>query len=432
MEPRNAQTVAIQVQNFGFAPMRYEFPPTREFFSRGILTVDGPFWEHSRALIKPIFAKAQIANLGSLDAHLAKMIAYIPVDGSTFDLQPLLKRLFLDMNTEFIFGESSNVLEPDTDTNPDTFVNAFDQALLRLAQRLHLGRLWFLAGKTKQFRSDYRRVHEFIDSFVAKALKDKDVNEKSGLNDSADDDFHKTYFLPKELGKEVEDPVELRFQLLHIFFPARDSIAIVVTNVFFFLARHPEVFAKLREEVESIGDAPLTFELLKSMLYLRYVYNESNFPPLLDLRRCVDCDHIALRLRPPTPQSLRTALHDCIIPTGGGPDGKSPIFLQKHDHVEIWQSCMHRDPDIWGADAEQFRPERWVTARPTWEFIPFFGGPRICPAQQLVFTQATFTTVRLLQKFKGLKNRDPQPEFVELNKITVESRNGCSIALTPA
>ena len=141
---------------------------------------------------------------------------------------------------------------------------------------------------------------------------------------------------------------------------------------------------------------------------------------------------VALRLRGPTPTAFRTALNDCTIPTGGGPDGQSPIFLQKHDHVEIWMSCMHRDPDIWGPDAEEFKPERWETARPTWEFVPFFGGPRICPAQQLVFTQVTFTAVRLLQQFKGLENRDPEKQFVELNKITVESKNGCHVGLTPA
>ena len=178
------------------------------------------------------------------------------------------------MNTEFIFGESSNVLEPDTNANPDTFVKAFDQALLRLAQRLHLGRLWFLAGQTQQFRADYRRVHDFIDSFVTKAIKEQDLNDKT-VPDDVNDGTSKVYFLPKELGKEVRDPVELRYQLLHIFFPARDSIAIAVTNIFFFLSRYPEIFAKLRKEVESIGSAPLTFELLKSMLYLRYVYNES-------------------------------------------------------------------------------------------------------------------------------------------------------------
>ena len=38
---------------------------------------------------------------------------------------------------------------------------------------------------------------------------------------------------------------------------------------------------------------------------------------------------------------------------------------------------MHRDPDLWGTDAEEFRPERWEHARPMWNFVPFGGGPSI-------------------------------------------------------
>lgn len=40
---------------------------------------------------------------------------------------------------------------------------------------------------------------------------------------------------------------------------------------------------------------------------------------------------------------------------------------------------MHRREDLWGADAHVFRPERWETMRPTFEYLPFNAGPRICP-----------------------------------------------------
>lgn len=93
MEPKNVQAIATQLENFGVAPSRSEFPPTRAFFRHGILTTDGPFWEHSRALIRPAFNKAQIAHLDSLEGPLARMMAYIPSDGSSVDLQPLFKML---------------------------------------------------------------------------------------------------------------------------------------------------------------------------------------------------------------------------------------------------------------------------------------------------------------------------------------------------
>ena len=36
---------------------------------------------------------------------------------------------------------------------------------------------------------------------------------------------------------------------------------------------------------------------------------------------------------------------------------------------------MHRDRELWGEDAENFKPERWSDAKPTWEYLPFNGGP---------------------------------------------------------
>ena len=42
---------------------------------------------------------------------------------------------------------------------------------------------------------------------------------------------------------------------------------------------------------------------------------------------------------------------------------------------------MHRRKDIYGSDAESFRPERWegsALAAIKWGYLPFNGGPRLC------------------------------------------------------
>ena len=89
---------------------------------------------------------------------------------------------------------------------------------------------------------------------------------------------------------------------------------------------------------------------------------------------------------------------------------------------------MNHDTDIWGPDVHVFRPERWIGRRPLWEFIPFGGGPRICPAQQQVLTHVTYTLVRLTRQFPSIENRDPVLEYVELRKMTAQSKNGVKIA----
>ena len=86
----------------------------------------------------------------------------------------------------------------------------------------------------------------------------------------------------------------------------------------------------------------------------------------------------ALRLYPPIPRNVRTALKDIILPTGGGPDGRSRIFVPAGTEVCYHVYAMHRRFDLWGPDALEFRPERWTDVEPGWSFLPFNGGPRIC------------------------------------------------------
>jgi cytochrome P450 len=46
--------------------------------------------------------------------------------------------------------------------------------------------------------------------------------------------------------------------------------------------------------------------------------------------------------------------------------------------VLYYTYVIHRRKDIFGEDAEEFRPERWAEARPDWGYLPFNAGPRIC------------------------------------------------------
>ena len=61
----------------------------------------------------------------------------------------------------------------------------------------------------------------------------------------------------------------------------------------------------------------------------------------------------------------RICLSHTVLPVGSGPNGKSPLFMPKGDIIEINYRAMQRNVDLWGADAEEFNPERWSTARPT-------------------------------------------------------------------
>jgi cytochrome P450 len=86
---------------------------------------------------------------------------------------------------------------------------------------------------------------------------------------------------PSQMVKTTDDKRFIRNEVMNVFFPARDTAAILTSNVLFMLARHTDVWDKLRAEVLGIGSEKLTFELLKSLKYMQAVMNESTYPQIL-------------------------------------------------------------------------------------------------------------------------------------------------------
>ncbi len=97
----------------------------------------------------------------------------------------------------------------------------------------------------------------------------------------------------------------------------------------------------------------------------------------------------------------------------------------------VWSAfSMHRRKDIYGADADEYKPERWESLRVGWEYLPFNGGPRICIGQQFALTEAGYTIVRLVQEFSQIESRDSR-EWVEGLHLTLSSGNPVQVALFP-
>ena len=90
MDVANIQAVLSQLfDKFGVEPMRLHIG--EPFIGKGVFSTDGAYWQQSRELIKPMFARAQISDFTALDVHMNRMMERIPKDGSTVDLQALLK-----------------------------------------------------------------------------------------------------------------------------------------------------------------------------------------------------------------------------------------------------------------------------------------------------------------------------------------------------
>lgn len=278
-----------------------------------------------------------------------------------------------------------------------------------LGHRARLADMYYLHAP-REFYAQCKQVHEFADYYVNLALTTdlaKATSEKGSGREK--------YVFLAELVKSTRDPIELRSQLLNILLAGRDTTAGLLGWTFYTLARHPESYTKLRNIIlEQFGtyDDPrnITFANLKGCQYLQHVLQE------------------ILRLFATVPLNSRRATKDTTLPRGGGPDGQSPIYIKKGQEINYMVHVMHRRKDIWGPDASEFRPERWVGRKPGWEFLPFNGGPRICLGQQFALTEAGYVLVRMLQRFEGIENADPS-EIVKHQYSLTTSPLKCEVRL---
>jgi hypothetical protein len=87
IDPQNIKTIlSVRFKEFGIGNREISLG---RLLGRGIFTMDGTFWQHSRALIRPNFARDQVADLVSFERHIQDLWELIPRDGSTVDLQEL-------------------------------------------------------------------------------------------------------------------------------------------------------------------------------------------------------------------------------------------------------------------------------------------------------------------------------------------------------
>ena len=362
-EPENLKTMlAVNFKDYELGDRRTTaFIP---FLGRGIFTTDGAAWQHSREMLRPNFTRSQVGDLTTFETHVSQLIKNLPRNGATVDLQELFFQLTMDSATEFLFGESTNCLGSTASGPNMKFPECWNRGQEAIAERSRSGKLGELLNNRAQFQKDTQFIHEFTDKFVRKGLelrKNMDV-EKVGEEGR--------YIFLHELVKQTSDPVQIRSELLNILLAGRDTTASLLSNVWFILARRPDIWQKLRTEVDALGGEPPSYQQIKDMKYLRAVLNESKHHPLpspsLPQKNTSKHNNPALRLYPVVPVNARTAVVDTVLPLGGGADGKSPLFIPKGQIIQYFVYAMHRRKEFYGQDAEEFKPERWETLRPGW------------------------------------------------------------------
>ena len=84
---------------------------------------------------------------------------------------------------------------------------------------------------------------------------------------------------------------------------------------------------------------------------------------------------------------------------------------------------MHRDPEIYGDDANDFNPERFLSFNMSASNITFhsFGfGPRMCLGMRLAMEEAKIILAKILHRFQVLNDPEMNLEFVKGNLFFIQ------------
>ncbi|KAI9446009.1 cytochrome P450 [Lactarius indigo] len=231
-----------------------------------------------------------------------------------------------------------------------------------------------------------------------------------------------------------EDPkgrlsdIEMVDQISTILFAGHDTTALSLTWYFYEIARNPEIQERVREEIAAIrakkGGEALSAADLEGMAYTLATLKE------------------ALRLHPIVYVVPRKASRDDVIPlaspivTKSG-EQVSSIRVRKGTSIIINISVYNRLPEIWGADANEFNPERFMNIDKSKHLnigvfgnsLTFSGGARGCIGWRLAVLEMQTIIVTLLENFEF--SLPPQTEETRiyrkpagLMKPMVEGRKG--------
>ncbi|KAH9055229.1 cytochrome P450 [Lactarius vividus] len=171
---------------------------------------------------------------------------------------------------------------------------------------------------------------------------------------------------------------ELVAQMAVFLIAGTDTTSTALSRILQLLSLHPDVQDKLRNELKGAHEdnEELTHDQLVSLPFLEAVCRET------------------LRLYPPVPGVMRTTRSDVVLPLSAPIRDVNgcevhEIFIPKNTNVFAQIHNLNRDPSIWGADAAEWKPERWLVPLPQSvadaniqgvyaNTMTFIGGTRAC------------------------------------------------------
>ncbi|KAI9253962.1 cytochrome P450 [Phascolomyces articulosus] len=388
IDPRNINHVAKD--NFSsYAKGDNVIKAGIELFGHGIFVANGEQWRYQRKAASIVFNTVNFRdNFTQVFVKEINILSKYVFDekagtGEAIDFQGFISNFTLESFVKIGFGKNLNIL---TSKDKVPFVVSFEHCQDVMFNRL-LDPFTNIRDKINSILHPNELSHKdhvkTINDFVYSLINERREQLKQGYE--FQDMLSRFMKACNEDGKALNDK-ELRDIVLNFVIAGRDTTAQTISWLLYYALSYPEVEAKLVEEVDKYiteeveNDAPKLYETIKKMIYAHAVLHET------------------LRLDPIVGNNARTAIKDDILPDG--------TQVRKGDMVSWNPYSMARSEKIWGPDAKEFKPERWILpngelARESSAKWPAFHlGPRVCLGKHLAILEALVGLSFLLKRYK--------------------------------
>ncbi|XP_076890920.1 cytochrome P450 CYP72A219-like [Bidens hawaiensis] len=355
--------------------------PLARLLVKGLVDVEGDQWVKHRKIINPSFHVEKLKHMVpafyvSCDEMINKWEEALKEESSCeMNVWPHLQTMAADVISRTTFGssyvEGKKMFE---------LQRKLAELLLTATRSIYIPGSQFLPTKSnKRIKAIAHEVN-----FLVKGIIDKRVAEMKEGKDSNEDLLgillDSNYKEIKrhgnnKFGLSIDDVIE---ECKVFYFAGQETTANLLVWTMILLGQHTNWQDRARDEVLNVfGDRKPNIDGLNQLKVINMIFLE------------------VLRLYPPVVAMTQMTNKETRLGNINLPGGAVIVL-----HTML----SHHDPEIWGDDAKEFKPERFsqgvskVTKGQT-TFIPFGGGPRVCIGQNFAMLEAKLALVMILRRF---------------------------------
>jgi cytochrome P450 len=335
---------------------------TRQMLGNGLLTSEGRPHDLARKLIAPAFSPRRLAGYTDAFADRTRARTAGWRDGETLDIHDEMACLTLDIVGRTLLGI-------DLSDSAPQIRGSLDAALERFGEVGGGSLLIGGAGGRRVFGGRGKRTARAVDTpHAAEADVHRvvdEVIEEHRRNPPSDDrgDVVSALLSDGQVRAGMTNQ-EIHDHVITLIMAGHETTANALTWALFLLGRHPDIQARLHEEVDRLPTDGPRFSQLPDLPFTRAVISE------------------AMRLYPPAWVLGRTLVAPLDFAGWQAPAGTL---------VGVSPLLLHHDPRWFDRPAD-FDPDRWLDGRqkslPRNAYLPFGTGPRACIGEQFAWAEA--------------------------------------------